>query len=191
MHCWTKSREQSILSTLSLVCLSYTWCTSPWSSIAMPGQKINILFIHNELYRVSQKRSYSQNAPEALKIITVLHRGGPANYYGVPWFWREYTRNFRLWLCTIPNLIEDNQIHCFPSVSDSKWMPVSVNSWWTSSAKKRRQSCCEAGQHIWISALPRVPLFHVERRHQLSITGMGALAARLPHHPLSCAYISM
>ena len=50
----------------------------------MPGQKINILFIHNELYRVSQKRSYSQNAPEALKIITVLHRGGPANYYGVP-----------------------------------------------------------------------------------------------------------
>ena len=60
----------------------------------------------------------------------------------------KWSRN----LCTTPNLIENNQIHCFPSVSDSKWMPVSVNSWWTSSAKKRRQSCCEAGQHIWISA---------------------------------------
>ena len=60
----------------------------------------------------------------------------------------KWSRN----LCTTPNLIENNQIQCFPSVSDSKWMPVSVNSWWTSSAKKRRQSCCEAGQHIWISA---------------------------------------
>ena len=49
MHCWTKSREQSILFTLSLVCLSYTWCTSPWSSITMPGQKINILLIHHAL----------------------------------------------------------------------------------------------------------------------------------------------
>ena len=30
-----------------------------------------------------KKRSYPQNACEALQIITVLHRGGPANEYGV------------------------------------------------------------------------------------------------------------
>ena len=27
-------------------------------------------------------------------MITVLHRGGSANGFGVPLFWREYTRNF-------------------------------------------------------------------------------------------------
>ena len=27
------------------------------------------------------------------QMITVLHRGGPANDYGVPGFWREHTRN--------------------------------------------------------------------------------------------------
>ena len=28
-------------------------------------------------------------------MITVLHKGGPANDYGVPRFWREYyTKNF-------------------------------------------------------------------------------------------------
>ena len=31
-----------------------------------------------------RKKSYSQNAAEALQIITVLHRDGPANDYGVP-----------------------------------------------------------------------------------------------------------
>ena len=27
------------------------------------------------------------------QMITVSHRGGPANDYGVPEFWREHTRN--------------------------------------------------------------------------------------------------
>ena len=27
------------------------------------------------------------------QIISVLHRGGPANDYSIPWFWEEYTLN--------------------------------------------------------------------------------------------------
>ena len=33
---------------------------------------------------LKKKKSFSQNAAEALQIITVLHRGGPANDYGAP-----------------------------------------------------------------------------------------------------------
>ena len=101
-HGWSQAASRKGRRSRSRLELPATWKYIKHVSIGlnyyMPRKSVLVVFFSKIL---KYKESYINYAimdrragGVSLQMIRVLHRGGPANDYDVPWFWRVYARIF-------------------------------------------------------------------------------------------------